>query len=152
MKSTRYSTATTVASFIAITALGLLMPLAGFADDDQVYLNRAGTFFAQGHYHDAAKFYRKALKVNTTNPYAYLGLGLSLKAQGDIQGAQEVMEKLVSLYPDFAPAYYNLGLILESKGDMVGARGRYKEFIDNSQGKIPEDPGIRIKLRQMGLM
>lgn len=127
-------------------------PPSVLAQDDAALIQKAGGYFSQGKYNEASREYRNALKANPSNPYAYLGLGLSLKAQGNLQEAQAVLQKLIAMDPGFAPAYYNLGMIQEARGDVAGARNSYRLFVQYSNGQIPEDPEIRIKLRKMGVM
>jgi tetratricopeptide (TPR) repeat protein len=135
-----------------LCSVGLLSPFPVFGNDDNAVLEKAGALLSQGRYHDAARKYRVVIKSHPDNPYAYLGLGLSLKGEGHLKEAQSVMEKLIGLAPQFPPAHYNLGLILEAQGDVASARQAFQEFINASGGQVPPDPEIRIKLRKMGLL
>lgn len=138
--------------FLSVVCLfSLLSPLA-LARDSSPSLDMAGVLFQQGRYNDAAREYRRVIRTNPMDQYAYLGLSQALKAQGNLSDAQETLQTLIGLYPTFAPAYYNLGGILEAKGDMAGARLAYQQFIHYSNGKIPSDPEVMIKLRRMGLV
>ncbi len=122
------------------------------AKTSEQYLDEATLDFSQGHYRSAAKSYRKALKVNPTEPHAYLGLSMALKAEGKLGESLAILSNLVELYPNFAPAYYNLGEVKEAQGDMAGAKQAYKHYIELQGGKLPPSPEIRIKFRKMGLL
>ncbi len=116
------------------------------------YLHEAGFDFSQGNYRSATKKYRKALKINSTEPTAYLGLSVALKAEGHLDESLSILNNLVKLYPNLPAPYYNIGEIKEAQGDLEGAKQAYKRYISLLGGKLPPSPEMHIKFRKMGLI
>jgi tetratricopeptide (TPR) repeat protein len=76
-----------------------------------------------GHYREAIKAYREALRLKPDFANAWYNLGLAYKKSGRYREAIEAYREALRLKPDGAEAWYNLGFA-------YGESGRYREAIE----------------------
>jgi Tfp pilus assembly protein PilF len=66
----------------------------------------------------AEKFYRRALEVTPTDPWALNGLGALKMERGQPQEALQCFDEAVSAHPQFANALYGKAMVLQSLGEL----------------------------------
>lgn len=86
----------------------------------------------------AADTFRRAVELDSNNPYAHRMLGLALFTVGDFQAAQQSVKEAVALSPDDAPGQTLLGVISEALGRPGEAEACYKAAI--SADPMPSEP------------
>lgn len=62
-----------------------------------VFVSSGRTSFAEGDYQRAVQEYQRALQLNESNPYAYIGLGTVALKTGDYEGAVQHISKAVEI-------------------------------------------------------
>jgi protein O-GlcNAc transferase len=89
------------------------------SDNSEVIIFLGIIYTETKQYNSAIKHFKKVIKLNPNNAYAYFHLGNALRGQG--QPSDEVIaayEKALEINPDFAEANNNLGNILTGKGQL----------------------------------
>lgn len=77
----------------------------------------------------AADSFRRAVELDSENPYAHRMLAFSLMKSGDIAGAEETLKETLTLAPDDTKSLMLLGVISQGKGQLKDAEGHYKTAI-----------------------
>ncbi len=90
----------------------------------------------------AVDTFRRAVELDSNNPYAHRMLGLALYTVGDYQAAQQSVKEAVGLSPDDAAGQTLLGAICEALGRPGEAEAAYKAAI--SADPMPSDPYFNI--------
>ena len=79
----------------------------------------------QGDPKNAARAYRRALKLLPTHGLSWNNLGSALERQGDLKGALEAYQRATKLNPQHAEASNNLGALLLAEGRLDEAREHF---------------------------
>ena len=99
---------------MALVVVGLLL-LAGCARSPEAtkarHLERGDRFFEAARYREAMIEYRKALRIESTNPRAIQQLGLSLYEVGEWQSAYRALLRAQKLVPDNVDVRLKLGVL-----------------------------------------
>lgn len=85
------------------------------------------------------------------DPYALMNTAQSQIHRGRLDDAQTTLSRLQTQYPQFAPGYRAQGELYENQGRQNEAMDAYRQYVNHSQGQVPPDPGVLLKLRQRGL-
>jgi predicted Zn-dependent protease len=86
----------------------------------------------------AVDTFRRAVELDTANPYAHRMLGLAFMQLGDIPSAEQSLKEAVSLAPDDVKSYMLLGRIAFGKRDYPQAESYFKTAI--SADPVLSDP------------
>jgi protein O-mannosyl-transferase len=83
----------------------------------------------QGHFDEAAKHFREAIRIKPAYAMAHNNLGLALASQGQLSEATQHYQEAIRLKPRYADPHYNLGLTLASQGKLAEAVGQYRQAL-----------------------
>jgi tetratricopeptide (TPR) repeat protein len=86
----------------------------------------------------AVDSFRRAVELDSDNPYAHRMLGLAFLSMGEFQAAEQSVKEAVSLSPDDALSHSLLGAICENLGRPGEAEAYYKAAI--SADPMPSEP------------
>lgn len=104
--------------------------LARFSEDEgKILVNQGSALERMGEPKRAAAAYRRAWKVDPSEPVALYNLATLEARGGDLKGAIELYRELVARHPHFAGGHHNLGVALERAGDLEGAAASYRREI-----------------------
>ncbi len=90
-------------------------------------LNLGNSYFKNGELTDAARFYEKAISIDSTYPNAHNNLGSVYAQEGNLDSAMREFQRAIILNPSYGEAYYNLGNVLSDKGKAKLARDCYQK-------------------------
>jgi len=108
------------------------------------FKQQGNTFFSQGNYVEAIKFYTKAIEQQKNHIY-YSNRAACHTALGEYQKAIEDADQCISLDPKWAKGYYR-------KGNALSFLSRYEEAQDiliKGNQLDPKDSGIKDKLNEV---
>jgi tetratricopeptide (TPR) repeat protein len=111
-------------------------PQPPFPDDPVSLVTEANKLKAQGHYDDAVVFYQKALRLDSKQFEAHLGLGMALDLQGQYEAARQELDKaLEAAPPDNArdqrdQALTALAVSHAFSGDLESSERYYEKLYD----------------------
>lgn len=100
---------------------------------------------------DVEKEAQHAINNGNDNPEIYHFLARAQARRGNADGATKTLTTLIAKHPNYSPCYLTYARIFEGQGKTEEAKDFYRMYVDKSKGKIPRDPGLRLKLREMGL-
>jgi len=83
----------------------------------------------QGHFDEAAKHFREAIRIKPAYATAHNNLGLALASQGQLSEATQHYQEAIRLKPRYADPHYNLGLTLANQGKLAEAVGQYRQAL-----------------------
>ncbi len=132
---------------LVVTTTGLTMAAA---DVNQSMWEASG-YLMKGDYKKAERAFRDLIGQGGDVPDAYVGLSNALEGQGKFAEAKAVLDQAIQKYPNHPSCYYALGRIYEAQNNLEKAREAYKTYVQKSGNRLPADPSVRIKLRQMGV-
>jgi tetratricopeptide (TPR) repeat protein len=92
-------------------------------------LQYASAIEDQGHWKDAADFYRKIMAEDSQDPRPRSNLGNLLSEEGDQAGAEKLLREALELDPNCALARTNLGNVLFRQGRLEDAVREHKEAL-----------------------
>jgi tetratricopeptide (TPR) repeat protein len=95
-----------------------------------------------GRIDDAAKSYRKALKINPGIPEANANLANALRELGKLEHAIKYYEIAIKLKPNFAEAYYNFGMTL----NLLDRPNEADAYLQKAILLNPESPSAHTEL------
>ncbi|MDP1976070.1 serine/threonine-protein kinase [Undibacterium sp.] len=91
------------------------------------------SYFEQGKYSEAEKFFRLSIKIQPDSIFAYANLNNALVKQNrDNEGLQVLQQGL--LVKPSALLYSNVGMVLFKKGDYVGAADAFELAVTPNKG------------------
>ena len=108
------------------------------------------------YYAEAARMFNGALKLNSSDASAWLGLGNVEYAEGNLDGAIEAYHKAIDLKPNYTAAHHDLALVYEWKMqlDPPGALEWCQKALaawKEAYHLAPNDPGFTSeKILKMG--
>jgi tetratricopeptide (TPR) repeat protein len=104
--------------------------------DSPVLLNEYGNVLvADGKIAEAARFYRKAVKLAPQLAVAWNNLGVVEAAMGNGMAAESAYRRAIKAAPHYALAWYNLGALHDTLD-------HYDQAVENYQKAIELDPGL----------
>lgn len=86
----------------------------------------------------AADTFRRAVEMDSRNPYAHRMLGFSQMNMGDLKSAEQSLKESVTLAPDEALGHNMLGVVCQRLGKGSEAEAAYKAAI--AADPMPGDP------------
>lgn len=111
---------------------------ADVREEANKYFEQGEKLEFKGKYKEAAKKYRKAVKVDPTYAEAYSNLGYSYRKQKMYQEAIEAYKKAIKLKPDLAEAHEYLGEAYAEMGEFELAEKELQILRDLSS-ELAED-------------
>ncbi len=97
--------------------------------DDTNYLRAGDEFRKQGEYHNAIRWYRRALEINPDNAAVHVNWGISLLALGKVPEAGARLEQAIRLKPDLPEAHCSLGMVLRQQNRLAEAAASYEKSL-----------------------
>lgn len=107
----------------AVTLVGCATePKQGTKLEDPVYLYQMGVSqLNQGHFQDAANYFKESIRIDGANPGAWNSLGLTYLLDQRLPDARASFEKAIQLQSSFADAHNNLGVTFLQQGELAAA-------------------------------
>ena len=107
------------------------------SQDPEIDYNLGNVLKNIGDNHNAAKYFKSALKLYPNYPQANNNLGIILQQEGKIKEANLLFNKALISDPEYSNAHNNLGNNLEEQGEIKLAINSYKTAI-NKNKDFPE--------------
>ena len=89
--------------------------------------HQASKFVASGQLNNARKTYRKILKIDPLNVFAYYDIGDLYQSTGQTAAAANAYEEALLIKPNYSPALFNLA-VLETPTDPTTTITLYKKL------------------------
>ncbi len=109
---------------------------------EQVWLQKAKTYYRNGDYGLAERYYRQAIEERHTNAEAWLGLAASYDRLKRFDLAARAYDQLIKLAGNTPTVLNNLAYHQMLKGDFASAR----QTLHAAAEKAPDNPYIRNNL------
>lgn len=136
-----------IARFLSLAVLVPASPAQDRTNEDEVHIRRGIVLASNGNPDQAIREFRRAIRLNSSNPEAHynlgnvyyekgnhaeahVNLGIALYFKGDLDQVIAEFREAIRLQPDFAPAHFNLGKVLEEKGELRAALEAYEKASD----------------------
>ncbi len=113
-----------------------------FPDDYNVAYNIGRVLIQKGEYRQALEYFKKALKLKSTDPDAIAGVGICYYYLGEMEKAREWLDQAVKLNRRNTLAHYFLALTLHRKGLYDQAIMEYEQVLRDKKLKFKALYGI----------
>ncbi len=121
----------------------------GLASDAGAWLQVGYAEDKQGHYAEAERAYRKALKIDPTLADAWYYLGRYLTRVSRNTEAEEAFRRVLKYKPDMAVAWGALAEIIKQRGDNAGAKEAYEKATVLDTSLVPAWYGLGVARRDL---
>lgn len=102
---------------------------AGVTSLAQSYCALGTVYGRKGEVDEAARFYRMAIKLDSTFAACHNNLGNILARKGDLEGARDEYRKSIEVDPSFSKAYFNLANTYYAQDDFENAARYYEQAV-----------------------
>jgi Flp pilus assembly protein TadD len=120
-----------------------LSPSAGDAvpsppDDPEILYTLGSISYSGGDRQQAARYWTRALVVDSTHAPSQLDLGALRLIQGDTVAALQHLQAAVRARPEMAEAWFNLARVYLARGDLREARTALTRFVASAGRRFPD--------------
>ncbi len=105
-------------------------------EDNLLYILSGNIHEACCNLKEAAREYKKAIRLSPDNPEAYNNLGVIYKNAGDFAKSETAFKQAMALAPERADISYNYGNLLKKRGNTEGAEKWYKRSLEQDPAYI----------------